>query len=759
MNANEKRFDDIEMLDIPDDEDSMISSSETEGIAGDLKADSGSEEFAYASFDRNIFESHKNYIELNDWLNSSNHLEIAFDPTQYKTSLGSKDEYANSYINYVNSLYKVIEGLQKNGITRVELEKPQEEQIGFISEKISPELRQQKYNHKINESFQLVISHLQGFVDELGDLIDSNPGLDHALIILECLQANVFYPLVNQRPELLVKWVNTFDPKMSNDFVEAIMLQTPTPYLHLQFWNVLLSQLLLRGLFDQANEVLESSSYQETTDQVLLEIISDLQQLVANYTGLSLKGNFKDWKLKACEFRDLLTGRKNVQPEHATIFRQIVDLSRILTGMTNTISEYCSSWYDLLVAFSLYQVRDDEASYTTYFQKAIQLKPVLDLNDEDLMAMTVRCFKYVLEESFLHVLKILHGFDPATAATVSKLLELKGCLRTYYKHEPNTLQEVIERKSISEYFLVKHAYECLNIYDLASVGVGLLLNTDISTSQLTSLHNKETLAKILPRLEYKTNDDLEWALTVCANLDLIKTARELYYTHGLKSLDEGMLFEALNMFANSYDPASLSSTDASSNDGFKKLHHIVWEYLFQDSLINNRPVEDDLINNIVDNQVDDSFEVHPVIRQCLSPYAVLFLVYKSLKLGHEKLAAMNKIVHLLKFNYLPKKYFPLLLSQVLPFLIDDDLKIELPDLIILIEFINNYESQKTMTEVNDGESLYKHAIDHIEAEAESYDWRIVLKNKGVKLPSDTKELIKSVRNEITSKIAQVYINL
>ena len=55
---------------------------------------------------------------------------------------------------------------------------------------------------------------------------------------------------------------------------------------------------------------------------------------------------------------------------------------------------------------------------------------------------------------------------------------------------------------------------------------------------------------ILPNYICNTNDDLEWALTICANLNLVSTARQLYYQAGLKSLEEGYMYEALNNFVN-----------------------------------------------------------------------------------------------------------------------------------------------------------------------------------------------------------------
>ena len=71
---------------------------------------------------------------------------------------------------------------------------------------------------------------------------------------------------------------------------------------------------------------------------------------------------------------------------------------------------------------------------------------------------------------------------------------------------------------------------------------------------------------ILPNYICNTNDDLEWALTICANLNLVSTARQLYYQAGLKSLEEGYMYEALNNFVNCFDPTLLSGENHSEGE-------------------------------------------------------------------------------------------------------------------------------------------------------------------------------------------------
>lgn len=760
-NMDGNRFEDIDQLEIPDD-DEISSSSDTEGISEGINQnsslnisedDSDSPDMAT----KDIFIPRTAYIDPNEWIKSSKILEFEFDQDRYDQSLLEKDEFTELYVQYSNNLYKILEELSTNDITRVNLESPKEEPIGLVTESTSLDVQYKRKQDEVDIAFFKVIENLQEFKHQVPET-DEVVELDVVLNILQCLGANYFYTDVNKKPELLVKWINTFDNKIAYELIDEVMYDTPQPYLHRSFWNVLIVNLLIRGLFEPASNLLESSRYEELAekDRELFSIISDVHELISSYTVFALKKQFQEWKLRACEFRDLLGKRKDqVNEEHDTIFVQIFDVACIITGFKNTIEEYCNEWYEVYVASALFQVRDDEELYPIYFQNAVQAKPSFipeDRDDRDTTQVTLASFTDILEESFVKVLQTLHEFNPVTAATVSKFLELKGFFQSYYRSPPTTIQEVLDKKTFSEYFLIRQAYECLNIHDLVPVGIGLLLNEDICTSQVSIFENRKTISQFLPKFEYRTNDDLEWGLTICAKLNLTVTARELYYTQGLKSLDGGLLFEALNMFAKSYDPANVEDLNVVSNDGFKKVHYIVWDLIFQDSLINNRPIQDELINNLVDNKVDEGFEIHPIIRQCLSPYAVLFQLFKSLD-GGDKVAAMSKLVNLLKFTFLPKKFYPLLLSQVLPFLVDTSYPFQLPGLIILIEFINNYERDRDVEEFNEGESLYKYSVEHYEEVIEHYDWR-----KKVDIPKDVNELIKVIRNEISAKIGQVYIS-
>lgn len=766
----ESKFDDIDMLEIPDDDDGENSnensiSSETEGI-------SDSSDSSKNSYDQSspvaIFKSDKEYIDLSDWLNTQKTLEFKFEAQKYRKGTEKARPFDEKYISYINNIFKTIEKLTEDDITRFDLEED-DSPIGLVMDLTGSRAKQVQKFQKIDEAFKQIIDYLQNLVNSI--LREEQESYDfqclqHVLYILECFEANNFYFDIQQKPELIIKWVNTFDPKPDPELLNDVMVNTPQPYLHPQFWNTCISQLLTRGLFTQIHEVIEYSQYHELKEKCpeLHAVIGDMDTLLSNYTSHSSKGQFTAWKLLACEFRDSLSSVRNesiTETNYKLIIDQIYDLACIFTGLPKTISSYCDTWYEVYLALSLYQIRDSNEVYVDYFKTAVSEKPPSDIfhdENEDIDGLTEACFLNILENNYLKVLETLHELDPPTTAYLAELMELRLLLRGYYFDVTVTssasFEDLLNRRTVSEYFLTRHAYDCLNIHELVPVGIGLLLNNVVCTSNNATSTNRKVIAAFLPNYICNTNDDLEWALTICANLNLVSTARQLYYQAGLKSLKDGYIYEALNNFVNCYDPTLLSGENHS--EGMKKVHYIVWDLIFSNCLVRNRPIEDDLINNIVDKKVNTNIKMHPVIQQCLAPYAVLKEFYETLPQRDIKLSnKLSKLIHLLKFNYLPKKFVPLLLAQFIPFLIDPNTTFQLPDLVIIIELLDNYESDRNEKELTEGADLYLYSINNIGSGADENDWRKLLGKDN--LPKDVDLFTRMLRNQIAAKVGKVFI--
>lgn len=758
----ESKFDDIEMLEIPDEE---TTSSETESMSESQNSSSGSE-------NRDTSKQPRTYIELKDWILTSKPLDFQFNSNEYKQSLTEDDDFSKAHTMYVNSLYKIIEGLSDVNVSKVPLEEEKDyPPIGVISD--SPDIGRnalKEYrNQKLSEAFLKLVEFFQEFLKHIAESVETEKYQRYHLLlnILDCIYANIFCKDVRFRPELLCKWVNRYDSKPDQELVEEIMINSPKPYLHAQFWNTYLAQLITRGCFNEATDVLKNSKFEELeeTEPSLYSIIQDFQTLIGNYQSLSLKGQFREWILKASELRDSYSNFKaDIKgSENVLIADQIYELVCGITGLTKTLSALTSTWYELFLALSLYHTPDDELVTIENYNIAIREKPagLVDDFEDDEEILVEHAFINILEANLLKVLETIAIFDQATAAYVSRLFELKGVLTSYYQglFHTHTANELLSKRTVSEYLLTKNAYENLNFHPLVPAGLGILMNPDISLSVESAKNNRKVISDFLPNFDFKTNDDLEWGLTICAKLNLVSTAKKLYLKYGKKSLKDGHIYEALNMFVQCYDPDSGSEE---SSEGMTQVHDLVWNSLFQDSLINNRPVKDELINNIVEHKVDEKFEIHPVNRQCLSPYAVLIEFFKSLEKIDESTSPMkvlSKLVHLIRFNHLPKKFIPLLLAQILPFFHNKKIgKFQLPDLIIITELIDNYESQATVDELIQGDEVYKYSIQNYEKQTSSYDWRILLKESHIEIPTDSKSLTRSLRNELVAKIGKVFID-
>ncbi|CCG25682.1 Nup85 protein [Candida orthopsilosis Co 90-125] len=771
-------FKDIEMLDIPveddDDVDTTISSSETEGIVSDSptsneqvdKTSNYKEPLSDASTSSslsNYFSSNTEYVPLSQYLDTDDVLSFHFDQDRYRASLEKQTPLDQKYITYVESDFRTVQKLAVN------LKSAEDESlfqpIGVITSQ--NEMPQYSKSQIIDDAYDSIVDHLKSaFADktEISNGDELGGKFNYLLITLECLRAACFNSDVRRVPELIVKWVNKFDPQPSPELIDEVMTTTPQPYAHPLFWNTLVSKTVCRGLFDQSYNILEHSQYKdlEGSEDDLFLAISNLKTLLSSYTPMALKGQFPQWKLSACQFRDDLalinisTTDDSARNFYQIMQSQIYDIACILTGFSRTIADYCENWYELYLAYSLYQIRDDESVYSEYFQQALKEQPPVFSSDQnecsDYDRLTESCLLKILEGRLLKALESIFNLDPATAAYVSLLLEYKGYLDSYYSndiHRGNNLRDLFNKKKISEYFLLHHAYNCLNIHPLVPVGIGLLSDKRLNPSSKARERNKRIIAHFLPKYEIVFDGDQEWALTVCADLHLVSTAKDIYYQAGLRAFNRGFLYEALANFVDCYDPDKTSG--AYHKEGLQQIQYIVWDVIFTDCIICNKPIQDELINNIVDQKVD--LVIHPMIQQCISPYAVLKEFYDSLKAGRSDSSLLiSKIVHLLNFNFLPEKFKPLLLCQFLPFL-EGKSKLRQPDLFTIIELIEDYENDTNEQNKKDGEKLYAASVSHKEEEQlESYDWR-----RSSRIPNKFSEMIKLLRHQLTIQIGQNFI--
>lgn len=97
----------------------------------------------------------------------------------------------------------------------------------------------------------------------------------------------------------------------------------------------------------------------------------------------------------------------------------------------------------------------------------------------------------------------------------------------------------------------------------------------------------------------------------------------------------------------------------------------------------------------------------------------------------------------------------MLLAQFIPFLSEPNTTFQLPDLVIIIELLDNYESDRNEKELKEGADLYLYSINNIESDADENDWRKLVGKDN--LPKDIDLFTRLLRNLIAAKVGKVFI--
>lgn len=713
-------FADIDMLELPESETLM---SQTESISDSPQS---------------APRPQKAYPTLRHWLGGAE-LEFQFDADSHRHSAHHADDFSHAQAAHVTRLYKVVEALAD----LPEEEAADDEAVGVVtaSRDRTTSGAQSATTRRLNAAFGSLVESTDEFVAAVAPAVDDAAAADYADLsaLLDAIRAHLFCAGDRQRAEHVVRWINRWDPRPDNAEVDDVMYATPTPYTHAHFWRYM-ADLVTRGLFDMAALSLRALKYEAAADRspAVVALVADVATLLDSYTGMALKGQFAQWKLTVCELRDSVAGTE-AHADDVRMVSGVHDLLRILLGLPKTIAAHTATWYDMYGALALYVVRDaGDGDYAQWFQLAVAEK------GSDPALPVEQAFCDLMRGHYLRVVLAVDRLDPATAAYVAKLMEWRGCFRADYAE----VEGVAHGRLVSDYLLTRHAYECFETHALVPVAAGLVL------AVVHSPGARATLAQFLPHYECFTNDDLEWALTLCTKLQLAETAKTLYVRQGQRLLDQGHVYEALTMFVRCYDDSASPETAAA----MRHIHHVAWELVFQDLVLNSAPVADVLIANVVSHTVDPSFEVHPVLRQCLAPYAVWteYLAALPQVSGSRDVFAKNlsRLFHLLRFKYLPRKFAPLLFAQLLPMFGGG--AFQLPDLIVVIELLDTFERHLREEEADDDvDELYLYAVENPPPVA--LDWRAVLKAQGDDVPPTVAALMRELRERIVAQIGRVYV--
>ena len=153
---------------------------------------------------------------------------------------------------------------------------------------------------------------------------------------------------------------------------------------------------------------------------------------------------------------------------------------------------------------------------------------------------------------------------------------------------------------------------------------------------------------------------------MCAKWRLPDIAKEIYTTLGNQMLDNGNTVEAIANF--------------SKAGQYELVKHYSW-LLFENAAFQGKPMEDEVLSAIVDGDFNTS-ELIPdevlnkvvtnAMRQSLSPYAVLSQFFSNVE-NERWSKALQQLMSLIEFEYLPKKYTVLLIVKYMyPLFLNDD---------------------------------------------------------------------------------------
>lgn len=660
----------------------------------------------------------------------------------YPVSLPKMDT-SESYCNYIKRVFDIYDSLGDNKVYSIPT-------IGVITSSF-------KKNHTaaVNLAMETFITELENYIDSIktdSKLINKYLDLEDSLTIINCLKL-IFFDLdtpnidnVRERfIQSLLKWVNRSDGEPNAAYIEQIFQMSNDSDKNVfdisLFWN-LLNQLLLRGLFEQALGCIERSEiipYLENTCEVSSNAIKDLVQLIQNYPMDSMD-TFREWKALALELSQTYNDSEtNVSSE---LRDYIEDTLLLISGYQNKITAASKTWYVSFCGMLLYYIPSLEL-VAEYLQLSLNANPL------DVTSSWEQSCCDIINGNVYNILPILESLNTCTASFTAALVEAKGLLENTYENEVdlqnynsimnNFLQnnDIFDpRNGMASYMLMNFAFELCSTdnKDLWAIAIGLIsLNPKVK-----SICKRDTLSELLLHYPFQTNDDIEWMFGICAKWKLPEVSRSLYTMLGSSMIYEGRTIEAM--------------TNYSKAGKFNFVKEYSWT-LFEAALLRGSPLDDIMLNAIVNDGYTNDSEfvisrevlqnvVTNVMRQTLAPYAILykFFVARDKK---DWTNALNLLMLLLDFQYLPRYYLVILIAEFLYpiFLLDDSKIIKDQDVFVIIKQIENkWDSSDKMTK-----NIYTTLL------SESDETLTEV------LPPTLEELKKSVSKKLSFKLCQEFM--
>ena len=655
----------------------------------------------------------------------------------YPVSLPKVDN-SEPYCNYIKRLFDIYDSLGDNRVYSIPT-------IGVINSSF-----ERDHIATINLAMETFIAELENFID----LIKNDPKMTHkyldledSLTIINCLKLMYFDldtpDISNIRERFihsLLKWVNRSDGEPNAAYIEQIFQMSNgndrKVFEVTLFWD-LLNQLLLRGLFEQALGCIERSGivlYLENACEVSSNAIKDLIQLIQNYPMDSMD-TFREWKALALELSQ--TYNDSETSVSGELRDYIEGTLLLISGYQNKITAASKTWYESFSGMILYYIPSLELA-SEYLQLSLNANPL------DVTSSWEQSCSDIINGNIYNILPVLESLNTCTASFTAALVEAKGLLENNYENELDlqNYDSIINndifdpRNGMASYMLMNFAFELCSSdnKDLWAIAVGLIsLNPKVKSSC-----KRDTLSELLLHYPFQTNDDIEWMFSVCAKWRLPEVSRSLYTMLGSSMIYEGRTIEAM--------------TNYSKAGKFNFVKEYSWT-LFEASLLKGDPLDDVMLNAIVNdgNTNDNEFVISKEVlqnvvtnamRQTLAPYAVLsrFFVARD---NEDWTNALDLLMLLLDFQYLPKYYLVILIAEFLYpiFLLDDSKVVKDQYVFIIMKQIEaKWDSSDNITK-----NLYATLLE---------DSNETLTEV---LPATLDELKKSVRKKLSFKLCQEFM--
>ncbi|CAR30816.1 hypothetical protein ZYGR_0P01180 [Zygosaccharomyces rouxii] len=639
---------------------------------------------------------------------------------------------SEEYVHYVSKLFEIYRDLGYDRVYSVPT-------MGVINTTATKE-----HAAAVNLATSALVTELDFFIDSIKakkNALTRFSELEECLTILKCLKT-IHFTLdtpedVSVRETFitnLINWINRSDGEPNEEYIEQVFEPTADgkKVFETSFFWKLLNQLLLRGLFDQALGCLDRSQIMEHLNsqcEMSSNALRDLVALLKQYP-MDSTDSFREWKSLALELAQTYSGSDTSVSGELRDY--IEDTLFLVGGHQSKILHYSTTWYESFCALLLYYIPSLELS-EEYLELSLQNHPV------DVTSGWEQACVDLIRGRIYSILPVLESLDTCSAAFAAALCEAKGLLERIVddmETDRDASYEGLEdlfsyRNGMACYMLNNFAFELCSQGDkrLWPIAIGLITLSPVNSTSA----KKMAIAELLPHYPFKTNDDIEWMLSILAKWKLPQVAKAVYVTLGNKLLYESNTIEAMANF--------------SKAGKFEWVKRYSW-IMFEAAVMQGTPLDDVVLNAIVADEGDSivpdeilSSLVTSAMKQTLSPYAVLYRFYQA-QTSNNWSEALTLLLALIEFPYLPNCYLVMLMARFMYpiFLENDSRHIDESTILRIMESLENKWDDTDAKSIN----IYSTMLEE----------GIIRQNS---IPPDLTSFLKLIRQKLNLKLCQEFM--